>query len=156
MSSVKQVSLTVLLLLAAALFAGTLAHGAGKLKSTWSPLTPTDAASGASGEARKVGGLVLVDQAFFEPGGWWWWIYSGTVEVKCSGLTRSTTYTVYWESGFETRAGEFPLTTDSFGAGAAVGGVNVCALSNKKPGGAVNISVLDANRTIVLSGTVPF
>jgi hypothetical protein len=149
MSPIKQVQVVVLLVIAAASLA------AARPPVAWTALTPTGAEPGASGEARKVGKLIPVGQDFFWLGGWWWWTYSGELSVQGHGLAPNTTYTVYWESGYETTGGEFPLGTDGAGEGAALGGINVCMLSKNK-GGAVNVRVFDPNGTLVLSGAVPF
>jgi hypothetical protein len=148
MHAMKRVQLVLLFLVVAALLAGTRADAA-----TW--LTPTDPESGASGQARKVGKLVSAGREFDCIVGVWWWIYNGTLEVKSSGLAPNAAYTVRWESGINTRSGEFSLTTDAFGDGAAVGGVNVCKRS-KSGAGEVYVTVFDANGAVVLFGTIPF
>ncbi len=148
MSPIKQLQVVVLLVITAALLASTRADAATRL-------TPTDAESGASGEAGKAGKSVLLGREFDGLMGLWWWIYGGELSVRCHGLAPNAAYTVHWESGLNTRSGEFPLATDAFGEGATTGGVNACALS-KNGKREVNVSVLDANGTVVLSGTVPF
>ncbi len=96
MSSMMRVQVIVLLVIAAALLAGARADAA-----SWTPLTPTGAEPGASGDY-CVQHMVWAGANYY-----------GDVAVRCAGLTPGATYdAVVWD--LDPWAGFIPVGGGSF------------------------------------------
>jgi hypothetical protein len=85
MSPIKRVQVVVLLLVAAALLAGTPAHAAGKVKSPESKLYPES----SSDEPRATATVVLGETVMWDAGD-----FAAYMTVNCTKLRGGATYTV--------------------------------------------------------------